>query len=181
MIDVPLNEDGTDQAFYFGKRLPLNIVYCDHLKRCKETASYLSQISIISSGPLPWRMGPNFEGKPITEDSLQMARRYIMEPCITPLGGEAFHYWYTRWIEWVRDLDRICPANKRVGVVTHNRNIQALYATGPDGRFNYEKYDCAGPDFCSAHLYHKGYIAPWNGNLVNGLYMIRHSETEFGT
>lgn len=166
MINVPLTADGTDQAFYLGKKLQFDCVYHDKLQRCKETASYLSDILICSSGPEPWKMGTEFEGKEITEESLQEARRYILEGGVPP-GGEPFDYWYNKWVEWVRELARVRPPNMRVGIVTHNRNIQALYATGPDG-FDYSIYDCAGPDFCSVHEFH-------------GLTFTRHGETSYGT
>ena len=170
------------QAFDLQLKLGrLDMVYHDKLSRCKDTAAILRpEVLTEDEGPRPWNMGSLFEGREITEDSLTLARYYIQNPDAKPPGGESFHRWAYPWSFWIRTL-RVGFA--AVGVVTHNRNIQYLYAY-QTGRFLYKTYDCNGPDFCSVHYYDqkRGHIAPWGGNRVpRGIYLIRHGETEFGT
>lgn len=138
------------------------------------------QISRQDDGSGPWNMGWLFEGHSITEESLDMARVYIRYANNIPPGGESFRRWSMRWMEWLECL-QIGFAS--VGIVTHNRNIQYLYSIH-GGHFEYKLYDCDGPGFNSVHYYNRdlGLIAPWNGRgTPNGLYLLRHGETEWGT
>lgn len=126
-------------------------------------------------------MGELFEGREIMEDSLKMAKWFIYGNSDgKPPRGETFNTWRDRWMWWLATLKYGFSA---IGIVTHNRNIQYLYALHR-GKFVPHMYDVHGPDFCSVHYYDRrtGEIAPWGGNnIVNGLYLIRHGETFFGT
>jgi len=177
MIDVPLTENGERQAESIG--IDLDAVYHDRLQRCVDTASRITaNVQFVADGPLPWDMGELFEGREITEDSLNLARYYIQNPHGKPPRGETFHTWRTRWMGWLQSLEIGFAA---VGIVTHNRNIQYLYSLYK-GEFHYKMYDVDGPDFCTVHVYDRGHIAPWGwGHVPKGLYLIRHGETEFGT
>jgi len=177
MIDVPLTEEGRRQAKSIS--IDLDAVYHDRLQRCVDTAkSIKSNVQFESDGPLPWDMGELFEGREITEDSLHLARYYIQNPHGHPPRGETFHTWTERWMGWLQNLKLGFAA---VGIVTHNRNIQYLYSLYK-GKFHYNMYDVNGPNFCTVHFYDNGNIAPWGGvGTPNGIYLIRHGETEFGT
>ena len=125
-------------------------------------------------------MGPEFEGEEIDRNSLDRARWFIFSRR-TPLKGEPFWSWLRDWMNYLDVTEGQRPPNSKIGIVTHNRNIQVLYAMGPDG-FKYPVYDCDGPNFLSVHYYQDCHIAPWNGrNLPSGIYLIRHGETSWGT
>lgn len=182
-IDVPLSLAGRLRTSILRHELgELDLVYHDKLSRCVDTASAI-KCSVLAEdeGPRPWRMGSEFEGHTISRASLDRARHFVRDnPCKIPTGGESFVSWATDWLLWVRNLP---IGHAAVGVVTHNRNIQFLYAF-QYGEFRYKLYDCDGPDFCSVHVYDQktGAIAPWGGKSVpKGLYLIRHADTEFGT
>jgi broad specificity phosphatase PhoE len=154
-------------------------VYHDGFQRSLVTARNLGCSDVKKHfGPRPWHMGPTFEGKEITEQSIERVRSYI-DSGLPPPKGETFYEWYSEWMTFL-DVQGHPPVDKKIGIVTHNRNIQAVYATHR-GRFHYPVYDCIGPDFLTIHVYQQGHIAPWNGKtLTNGIYLIRHGETEFG-
>jgi broad specificity phosphatase PhoE len=181
--DVPLTSKGMVETCRLQHRLgQLDMIYHDRLTRCRDTAVLLKPTVLHQTeGPLPWNMGELFEGREITEESLALARWYIQyDYHAAPRGGESFHDWAMRWYTWISHLNCGYAA---VGVVTHNRNIQYLYAR-QHGWFSYQMYDCIGPDFLSVHYYdpHTGHIAPWGGRSVpRGIYLIRHAETEYGT
>lgn len=180
-IDVPLDSVGKTQAVNLGYEMgDLDIVYHDHLSRCKDTAYRLPAfVRESTDGPRPWRMGHLFDGRPITEESLNLARYYIVNNlAAVPPGGESFARWAFHWRTWI---DSLKCGYAAVGVVTHNRNIQFLYAC-QYGPFHYPIYDVSGPDFCTVHVYDRGHIAPWGGvNVPRGIYLIRHGRTSFGT
>jgi broad specificity phosphatase PhoE len=181
--DVPLSLNGEVRASLGLRKLSLDIIYHDHLVRCAETARRIeAPVLVEDPGPRPWNMGELFEGRPIDENTLGMARWYIIgNPYGTPPRGEPFATWSNRWESWIKSL-RVGFAH--AGVVTHNRNIQYLYAV-QYGEFFYQMYDCDGPDFCTVHVYDQrtGAIAPWGGErTVHGyIYIIRHGDTEWGT
>jgi broad specificity phosphatase PhoE len=180
-IDVPLTVNGRSAAYWLGMMLSdaggLTMCYHDWLSRSRDTAKGVCPITALDNGPRPWRMGRAFEGHPITRQSLLWAQWYACNPQADPgHGGEPFGEWYDEWMSW---LD--FPAEAKIGVVTHNRNIQAVYST-VGGVFRPELYNCVGPGFCTVHFYRGGRIKPWDGQtLVNGVYLIRHGETIFGT
>ena len=177
-IDVPLTDRGKRQAANLAG-LELDAIYYDHLSRCRDTASLIgANVYFESSGPRPWNMGELFDGREITDDSLKLARYYILNPLAKPPKGEPFDRWAAWWLSWINGLKTGFGA---VGVVTHNRNIQYLYSLHSD-KFVYKLYDCDGPDFCTVHVYNMGHIAPWGGKgAPKGVYLIRHGETSFGT
>ena len=186
MADVPLTDEGLMSAWDLGTCLDLDVIYHDHLKRCRDTADVLyrrgrANIVVENNGPLPWNMGSLFQGKEITEGSLEMARWYIYgNPYGIPPDGECFAHWRDRWINFIRWLK---IGHSATGIVTHNRNIQYLYAT-QRGMLSPQIYDVPGPDFCSVHYYDQrtGHIEPWGGrNVPKGIYLIRHGKTEYGT
>lgn len=180
-IDVPPTQEGLMEAWKLGSRLHLDAIYHDNLSRCDLTASAMRpNVLFEAEGPGPWNMGELFEGREITPDSLQLAAYYVQNSNGCPPRGETFREYYDRWMGWLRNL-KIGYAT--VGVVTHNRNIQTVYAQ-QYGKFCYQMYDCHGPDFLSVHYYdrHSNRIAPWGGNaLPRGIYLVRHCETAWGT
>lgn len=179
-IDVPLNEDGISQAtglyWTLGR---LDRIYTDPLSRCRRTAEILDPEQIeVTNESGPWNMGSSFEGEEITEESLDLCRYYVRRLDVPPPYGDTFREWYEPWVDWINCLKVGYAA---VGIVTHNRNIQALYATH-DGIFYPHLYDVVGPDYCTVHVYDRGQIEPWGGKDVpRGIYLIRHGETDFGT
>ncbi len=179
MIDVPPTHEGLVQAAQLGHSLPLDYIYHDHLSRCAETAYALDpEVTVETAGPRPWHMGPDFEGKEITEESLDRCR-YLVKIEYRPFGGESFGGWYCDWTSWLDSIEQ--QPIRKVGIVTHNRNIQALYSRH-NGVFYPHLYDVDGPSFLTVHVYSKGHIAPWNGKAVPpGIYILRHCETEWGT
>jgi broad specificity phosphatase PhoE len=181
-LDVPLTKQGMKQAFDLQLKLGrLDMIYHDKLSRCRDTAAILRpEVLTEDEGPRPWNMGSLFEGREINKNSLTLARYYIQNPKGKPPGGEAFCTWFSHWLGWIQALKVGFAA---VGVVTHNRNIQYLYAR-QTGNFLYKVYDCDGPDFCSVHYYDpkRKHIAPWGGSGVpRGIYLIRHGATSWGT
>jgi broad specificity phosphatase PhoE len=179
-IDVPLTREGRIQALDLYTEIgKLDAIYSDGLSRCRDTAQILNPFVYFDSEESgPWRMGHLFEGREITDDSLNLAQHYINNPFVCPPGGETFQEYYERWMGWLEDLKNGFAA---IGVVTHNRNIQTAYAC-QHGEFSYQMYDCDGPGFCSVHYYDRGRIAPWGGkNVPKGIYLIRHGATEWGT
>ena len=181
-IDVPPTEDGLKDAMRLGGRLRLGVIYHDSLSRCRRTAVAMSPYSTVETdGPRPWKMGPLFEGHEITPESIINSQWQVENPWIFPLGGEQFGRWLWDWKEWISmvDMDRLL-VRERKGVVTHNRNIQALYSRHSD-TFYPKLYNAVGPSPLTVHVYSKGHIAPWNGKDVPGLYLIRHAPTEWGT
>lgn len=178
-LDIPLTDQARIDSKALGKRLRLDIIYHDVLSRCKDTARYLNpkEYLVQDSGPRPWSMGWQFEGKEITDESLAHAESLVKHPFDAPMGGECFSSWYEHWIQWINGLRQ----DKAIGVVTHNRNIQALYSTH-NGKFFYNLYNVIGPDFLSVHYYKDGSVAPWGEvGVPTGIYLIRHGETEYGT
>lgn len=180
-LDVPPTEDGLWSALKLMPLLWLDMVYHDNLSRCRRTAEVLvadKDRRHQTNGSRPWNMGPVFEGQEITEASLNRCRHLVNTPTAMPYQGESFGRWYSDWMEWIWKIE---PANKRIGVITHNRNIQALYATH-NYIFYPHLYDTKGPAFLTVHVYQNGHIAPWNGLVVpDGVYIIRHAETSYGT
>jgi len=156
------------------------MVSYDHLSRCIDTAKMIkANVFHQDDGSGPWAMGYLFEGHEINEDSIGMARWYITgNPDGIPPGGESFRRWSERWMEWLNGLQ---IGHAAVGIVTHNRNIQAVYAS-EGWRFHYPIYDCEGPAFLSVHVLQDRHIAPWGGkHMPPGLYLIRHGQTSWGT
>lgn len=183
-IDVPLTDRGREEAEKLGNRLAsvggLWEVYHDGLSRCQDTARALGRLLTLDVCCGPWRMGPTFEGQEITEDSLAASRLYVNHPGWVPPGGESFGAWYLPWMTWLDAVEHQAGIDP-VGVVTHNRNIQAVYATS-GGVFRPRLYDVPGPDFLSVHYYRGGKLTPWNGySLDPGIFLIRHGETGWGT
>jgi broad specificity phosphatase PhoE len=184
-IDVPPTEEGLAEARVLGDDLwragGLDVVGHDGLSRCKKTAKHLGFEKKKHFGARPWNMGPGFEGKEITPESLESAKWFWREhPYVEPAGGESFMDWYDDWMLFLEVQDNRARYNK-IGIVTHNRNIQAVYATGPKGLHG-PIYDQDGPDFLTVHVYSRGHIAPWNGQrTASGVYLIRHCATEWGT
>jgi broad specificity phosphatase PhoE len=182
--DVDLSLTGRVRSTLVGTRLRhaggFDIIYHDHLSRCYDTARLIEAPVLAEDRHAgPWNMGQLFEGRPINEDSLRMARWYIVgNQDAVPPGGEPFKIWSRRWYRWVKNVEFGFAA---AAAVTHNRNIQYLYAM-QGGEFDYSVYDCHGPDFCTVHVFNQrtGEIAPWGGrNLPAGfLYLIRHGDTE---
>lgn len=178
-LDISPTEDGLWDALKLGEKLKLDVVYHDKLARCRRTAHMLKpSASVETEGPRPWKMGPMFEGKEITASSLRDAQWYVENWSVFPYFGKSFRSWYTSWLNWINDLKE-APV-ERVGIVTHNRNIQALYSTH-NGVFYPKLYNAEGPEPLSVHVYQNGYVAPWNGVSRPGIYLIRHAPTLFGT
>jgi broad specificity phosphatase PhoE len=181
-IDVPLTVNGRSAAYWLGMMLDdaggLTMCYHDWLSRCRDTAKGVCPITALDNGPRPWRMGKGFEGRPITHSSIQWAQWMVEHPAVSlDPTGEPWGTWYRAWMEWLAKV----PCDGKIGVVTHNRSIQALYATTPTG-FDPKLYNVDGPGFCTVHVYRQGQIAAWDGGtLTNGLYLIRHGETFWGT
>ena len=180
--DVPLNTAGFAQVKSLEQRLGmLDRIYFDHLQRCRKTAEGLNPYQLKQDdGPRPWRMGRLFDGEVINDDSLNIARKFILSPELDPPGGEFFGKWSNEWLKWLQNLKY---GHAAVGIVTHNRNIQYLYSLY-EGQFVYKLYDCVGPDYCSVHYFNPNtnHIAPWNYRYTpKGIYLIRHGETSFGT
>lgn len=180
-IDVDPTYEGLVKAWKLGDKLHFDAIYHDHLSRCDLTASAMRpRVMFEAEEAGPWNMGNLFEGREITEDSLKLASHYVTNPHVCPPGGEPFQVYYERWMGWLRDL-RVGFAT--VGIVTHNRNIQTVYAQ-QYGKFKYQMYDCHGPEFLSVHYYDRSAnrIAPWGGNSIpRGIYLIRHCDTSWGT
>lgn len=180
-IDVPPTKKGLADALNLGPKLNLDAIYHDNLSRCRLTALALCPNALFEAPEAgPWNMGELFEGREITPDSLNLATYYVTNPHARPPKGEPFQVYYDRWMGWLRDL-KIGFAT--VGIVTHNRNIQTVYAQ-QYGKFCYQMYDCHGPDFLSMHYFDRAAnrIAPWGGNATpRGIYLIRHGETSWGT
>ena len=186
-IDVPLTALGEAQANVAGSRLKeaggLTLCYHDSLSRDVATARAVCHATAISPGPRPWKMGPGFEGHPITRNSILHANWFMRHRDVVPHGGESWGQWYSEWMSWLAWLGRpgTHATSGKIGVVTHNRNIVAVQATTETG-FDPKLYDCDGPDFCEVYYYFLGKITPWLGTtLVPGIYLIRHGETSFGT
>ncbi len=181
-IDVPPTERSLWDAFQLGGELPLDIIYHDKLQRCRRTAECMVADKLIETeGPRPWHMGPKFEGRDITEESLNRCRGLVIDSWRQPFEGKSFHDWHIGWRMWMLIMGFEEKPTQRVGIVTHNRNIQALYATHNDV-FYPHLYDTEGPDFLTVHVYQAGHIAPWNRKAVpNGIYLIRHAATGWGT
>jgi broad specificity phosphatase PhoE len=181
-IDVPLTEAGHEQAESLDAAIEraggFDVVYHDWLSRSRETAQTICDTCVETHGPRPWRMGPNFEGWPITDWNLRWAEWYVRHPGVEPPAGESWGHWYRGWMDWLatfKDTDHI------VGVVTHNRNIQAVIAS-PNGQFNEPLYNVVGPDYCTVYRWDGRQATRWLGErLQPGVYLIRHGETEFGT
>ncbi len=183
-IDVPLTEAGLGKAYETGAVLNaaggLTVCYHDWLSRDRDTANAICDFTIESRGPRPWRMGKSFEGYPITAESIRWAQWLVENPTLNlDPTGEPWLAWYEEWRKWLSAINDSCVSS--VGIVTHNRNIQAIYST-VKGEFRPEFYNCDGPGFCSIHFYDGLTIVPWVGDkLVTGIYLVRHGETEWGT
>ena len=185
-LDVPLTRDGEIGAKWLALDFPepFDMVIHDDLSRCKYTALALFSHRFLqnSLGPRPWKMSPGFEGELVTEESIALAQLYVKFDWVDG-DGERFSEWYEDWMTFIHVWNRSYPYD-RVAVVTHNRNIQALYATlpVPGLPFSRSLYDAEGPGFLSVHYYKDGHIAPWTERAFPpGLYLIRHGETAFGT
>ena len=178
-LDVPATGAGLSAAAELGRHLRLDIVYHDRLSRDRDTAKALNPfLTLETDGPLPWHMGPQFEGQEITEGTLKAAQFLACNPHICPIGGEAFGWWYERWTKWI---DRLKDGRLKVGVITHNRNLQVLYSRH-GGCFYPKLYDCVGPSPLSVHVFSRGAAAPWGGCAQPpGVYIIRHAPTLWGT
>lgn len=179
--DVPLNANGRRQVAELTERIKaaggLDIVHHDWLSRDVDTAFHLANSLLTSRGPRPWKMGRKFEGNPITRESIRHAQWLVENPRVRPDGGETFWGWRRHWTHFLASL----KPDRKIGVVTHNRNIQLLYSMRC-GRFDPKKYNCDGPPFCSVHVYDGHSICAWDGSpLTPGIYLIRHGETEWGT
>ena len=183
-IDVPLTAAGLGTAYALGAKLSeaggLSLCFHDWLSRCRNTAEAVCSETIESHGPRPWRMGPAFEGHPITRLSINYAQFLAEHPEATPQGGEPFGRWYAEWMEWLSGDSLPVEYGAKLGIVTHNRNLQAISST-VNGHFDAGLYNCDGPGFCTVHFYKDGKLMPWNEKtLMPGVYLIRHGETSFG-
>lgn len=179
-LDVPPTLDGLWAARELGEKLKLDVIYYDKLSRCRRTgqAIFVDQL-IRTEGPRPWKMGPLFEGKDITPKSLLEAQFLVENPTIVPDQGESFGQWCNSWTNWIQTMDAFNEGS--TGIVTHNRNIQALYSFH-NAIFYPHLYNVKGPAPLSVHYYYNGLIAPWNyRETPPGLYLIRHAPTNFGT
>lgn len=185
-INVPPVPERVDEATKLAKPLNLDECYHDGLERCAATARAITRLDrqdaiLTADGPSPWNMGHTFQGKEITPSSILRAQDYATRKMFScPPDGESFVDWSLRWHRFVRIVDMLAE-DIRIGVVTHNRNIQYLYSIHGE-QFYPKLYDVVGPDFLSVHVYHNGMIAPWIGNSsVSGLFITRHVETSWGT
>jgi len=180
-IDVPLTDEGLWQADRLRDRIgTLDLIYHDGLSRCRDTATVLAPNAMAESdGPRPWNMGQLFEGREITPDSLHLASHYVKNRFAVPPGGEPFAVWADHWWNWLREVD---AEDRTVGIVTHNRSIQHAIAMN-SGVFDYQAYDCDGPDFCTAWHHKDGRTAEWLGGEPppGTVLLLRHGQTEWGT
>jgi len=178
---VPLTKAGVFHAkataTALNKAGKLDLVYHDWLSRDRDTARIICPITSETRGPRPWKMGKLFEGNPITAEGIRWAQWFVENPWVAPdFGGEPWSKWYDEWMAFLKSL----PLDGRVGVVTHNRNIQAVLATH-GGRFIPDEYNCDGPNFCWVYHYDGDAAERWVGEpLKNGVYLVRHGETSYG-
>lgn len=123
--DVPLSEEGVEEANKVGKQLKgknIKYIYCSDLSRAKETAKiiggYLKLTPKSTFGLRPWDLG-EFTGKS-TKESLPKIEKYIDAPDKVVPKGESFTSFKDRALN---ELDKIIDSHPGdcICIVTHHR------------------------------------------------------------
>jgi broad specificity phosphatase PhoE len=132
--NVPLNEDGHEQAKELGRKLghlPIKHVYCSDLGRAIDTGRQIAKAARCEMTPdhdlRPWHVG-QLTGKPV-KDAIPKIVRYTKNEDDPIPDGESFRKYRLRFLG---ELDRIMDLAKKHDatfcVVTHSRGMQCAQA-----------------------------------------------------
>lgn len=128
------------------------------------------------------------EGQPVNDMTIAQVQYYTEHPDVRPEGvspyatrlADTFNEWLERWLLVVEWLQLEAADGKRVGIVTHNRNIHALSSLGPFGTIDPDKMNQSGPAPNTIHMYEDGQVREWGGEWLRpAVYFVRHAETSW--
>lgn len=132
--DVPLNEEGRQQAVETGKKIaknPPDVMVSSDLSRAAETAQIVSQITgtpLAGTTPYfrPWNVG-KFAGQ-VSKKAIPVLAQYAAERPNDPLpDGESFNQFRHRFFTGISQALQQHPQGE-VAIVTHHRNERLLHS-----------------------------------------------------
>lgn len=145
-LDIPLTDEGRDQARTMGKSLKdsgITMLFASDLSRAKETADLMSAemggVPVLpQSGFRPWKLGSQIEGKHIDE-VLPQIENLVDNPDEQPEDGESFNQFQTRFMGAFNRVQSDYFGDT-IGIVNHYRGIKLLDSIKPDGSVNTENF-----------------------------------------
>ncbi len=131
--DIPLSDEGKDQAKVTGKALKdkgIDGIIASDLGRCVETAKIISKetgapVLGKTKGLRPWHLG-DLTGQPV-KPNLPALQAYIKNPDEVVPGGESFNAFKKRMVDEVLKIQKKYPKDK-IAIVTHHRGERLLQA-----------------------------------------------------
>lgn len=136
--NVPLSEDGREEATKLGKKLakdPPEGIFSSDLDRAHETAQIISKITGapivgVSQHFRPWNVG-EYSGQ-ITSKAIPILAKYAKEaPDEAIPGGEPFNVFRDRFLSGLKGVLNSYPG--KLAVVTHHRGERLVHAWGKAG------------------------------------------------
>jgi len=131
--DVPLSDEGRDQATEAGKLLKnshIDGIITSDLGRTVETAERLAKeigapVLEKTKGLRPWHLG-DLTGQPV-KPNIPALQAYIKNPDMKVPGGESFNDFKKRMVNEVLKIQKKYPHDK-IAIVTHHRGERLLQA-----------------------------------------------------
>jgi len=131
-LDVPLNQDGIDEAYKAAEKLSnknITKIYSSDLQRAYETAEIIGKklnLPIHSEQDFrPWNLG-EYQGKS-TQDVLDDLSKLIENKDTIPKDGESFNTFLHRYISRLQEALKEAESQNIV-IVAHYRNFKAAEA-----------------------------------------------------
>lgn len=130
-IDVPLNDQGREEADKAGKKLEdkdISLIYASDLKRAKETADivnkHIGNVPIVVCDDLrPWNLG-TLQGEK-TSSVLGEMTTYIKNEHKIPPQGESFYDFRRKFLRCLQNIIKIAKQEGRtILLVSHYRNAK---------------------------------------------------------
>lgn len=213
-VDHGLTRTGREEAMRIGITLALKggltAMFTSPQKRAVETARIVASYQKgswrrgdmeggdmevrITEGLAPWYLG-QFEGQP-EEEAEPFAKWLMLHPDYTPAGKnpestqapESFESFKNRLLEFVRSMSGRMSEKRRIGLVTHSRDVQIIRAWDKAGRKGTDLdmemcCDESGSGLVPVWLMTKSSLKPLDLKTDQdegaGLYIVRHGPTDW--
>jgi broad specificity phosphatase PhoE len=133
-VDVPLNDDGREDAKKAGEKLkdkPIDYMYSSDLSRAAETADIINEqfhVPVEYTDALrPWNLG-DYQGR-LTKEVIGDLNNMVRHEDIIPEGGESFKAFRLRFLAEVKNIITNAVKKKQsVIIVAHYRNAKTIDA-----------------------------------------------------